>query len=215
MNDKLYKLILRDISKTVKKHINEDLMNDLYDIDQENNLTTDIADKIYKNNSNVFHMELLTDSFIFYSGFNLKYEYDYDEVRKLLEPFANLSEELLCKLLTLLLKLFIPKELNDLADITVVNVYEFNNIIEYDDLGMMRIEVKNLKESDYAKFYKIMRELDNRDYCYLANWWFNGSMESTDTLKFVKWVFDNEKQLDNDDKSYTFKQFLAQDYLKK
>ena len=46
-NKQLYESIMKDVSKIVKQHLNEDLFNDLYDIDQENNLTVDIADKLY------------------------------------------------------------------------------------------------------------------------------------------------------------------------
>ena len=208
-NKRLYKTIMKDVSKTIKKHINEDLYNDLYDIDQENNLTTDITDKIYINNSNVFHMEVMTDSFILFG--------DYDNVRKLLEPFVNLSEKLLCKLFTLLLKILMSKELNDMADITVVNVVEFDNIKDYDEMGMMRLEIKDLDESDYAKFYKIIRKLDGRDDCYLGHFWFKGYLEPTDDLRFVKWIYDNtyQENWENDKKRDTFNDFLTWDYLKK
>lgn len=215
MNNKLYKSIITDISKTVKKHINENLMNDLYDIDQETDQEIDLADNVYENNTNVFHMEVLTDSFIFYIGLNKKF--DYDNVKKLLEPFVNLSEEQLCKLLTLLLKILISKELNDMADITVVNVEEFDNIKDYDEMGMMRLEIKDLDESDYAKFYKIMKNLDGRDDCYIGDFWFNGYLEPTDDLRFVKWVYDNtyQENWDNNNKRDTFNDFLTWDYIKK
>ena len=203
-NKNLYDLIMNDVSKTVKKHINEDLYDDLYDIDQENDLTADITDKIYINNSNVFHMDVLTD-FIYFK--------DY---KKLLEPFANLSEELLCKLFTLLLKTLLPKELNDMADITAVNVEDFDNIKD-GDVGMMRLEIKDLDESDYAKFYKIIRKLDGRDDCYLGHFWFKGYLEPTDDLRFVKWIYDNtyQENWENDKKRDTFNDFLTWDYLKK
>ena len=53
-NRKIYEFIIRDVSKIISKHINENLFDDLYDIEQENDVTIEVADKIYNKKINNF-----------------------------------------------------------------------------------------------------------------------------------------------------------------
>ena len=207
INKRLYKSIINDISKTVKRHINEDLYDDLYEIDQENDLTTDITDNVYDNKSNIFHMDFSVPGLL--DNLNIDLE--------LLKLYNGSSEKELCKFFTFLFSHLSNKyDLNKITNITVVNVLNIfrhdENEYEYSDL---RLEIKNLKEANYKKFYNIMDRLDGRDDCYYADFWFHGTLDSTDNLKFIKWLFDNITQKDDKDKILTFKDFLTLNYLRK
>lgn len=206
-NKRLYKSIINDISKTVKRHINEDLYDDLYEIDQENDLTTDITDKVYNNKSNIFHMD--------FSAASLLYNLNIDLEN--LKLYNGSSEKELCKFFTFLFSHLSNKyDLNKITNITVVNVFNLygadTDENEYED-SYLRLEIKNLKEANYEKFYNIMDRLDGRDDCYYADFWFHGTLDSTDNLKFIKWLFDNITQKDSKDKILTFKDFLTWNYL--
>ena len=46
-NRRLYESIMRDVSKIVKQHLNEDLFNDLHDIEDQKNLDSEFVDELY------------------------------------------------------------------------------------------------------------------------------------------------------------------------
>ena len=196
-NKQIYESIMKDVSRTISKHLNEDLFDDLHDIEDQKNNDTEFAETALKTNK--FHMEFLADSVV-----------DNGEV---LKPLKNFSDEQLCKVFTVLFNMM-AKELKGIADVKVSDIFDFDGIGEEYFTGFLRLEVSNLKEKDFAKFYKIIDKYDGRDDCYYGHFWFEERLDATDNLKFVKWVFDNTEQYNissNDKKRLTFNDFYKND----
>ena len=196
-NKQIYESIMKDVSRTISKHLNEDLFDDLHDIEDQKNNDTEFAETALRTNK--FHMEFLADSVV-----------DNGEV---LKPLKNFSDEQLCKVFTVLFNMM-AKELKGIADVKVSDIFDFDDIGEEYFTGFLRLEVSNLKEKDFAKFYKIIDKYDGRDDCYYGHFWFEERLDATDNLKFVKWVFDNTEQYNissNDKKRLTFNDFYKND----
>lgn len=196
-NKQIYESIMKDVSRTISKHLTEDMFDDLHDIEDQKNIDTEFADAVLKTNK--FHMEFLADSVLY--NFNV----DGDK----LKPLKNFSDEQLCKVFTVLFNMM-AKELKGIADVKVSDIFDFDGIGEDYFSGFLRLEVSNLKEKDFAKFYKIIDKYDGRDDCYYGHFWFEERLDATDNLKFVKWVFDNTEQYNissNDKKRLTFNDF--------
>ena len=176
----LYESIMRDVAKTVKKRLNENVNNNVFHIEILSNILWDSLDSGTWSNS-------------LWNNINIKWDN------------SSLTEENKMEIYSIFLDIVLEQnKLNGLADFKIIQVNDEQSdfLSEY-----VTLEISGLETKDFKYFYNTLIKLDGRDDCYIGEFWFT-QLESEDNTDFVKWVFDNVEQLDNHNNTITFEDFM-------
>ena len=179
-NKRLYESIMKDVSKTVKRHLNENVNNNVFHIEILSNILWDSLDSRDWSNS-------------LWNNINIKWDN------------SSLTEENKIEIYSIFLDIILEQNnLNELADFKIIQVNDEQSdfLTEY-----VTLEISGLEPEDFEYFYNILIKLDGRDDCYVGEWWFS-QLQPGDNTDFVKWVFNNVEQLDEHNNTITFEDFM-------